>query len=74
MHMRDQLHVLAAILTQWQHPVAFTKALDLLHWVMHTVLYPHTAAAIKMASKVGPFFIAVLFAFALAVVKAIRSE
>jgi hypothetical protein len=54
--MRDRLHLLAAILTQWQHPVASTKTLDLLHQAMHAVLYRRTAAAIKMASKVGPFF------------------
>jgi hypothetical protein len=30
-HMRDQLHVLAAILAQWWRPAASTKALDLLY-------------------------------------------
>jgi hypothetical protein len=55
-HMRDQLHLSAALLAQWQHPVAFTKALDLLHWAMHAVLYRRTATAIKMASKDGPLF------------------
>jgi hypothetical protein len=54
--MHDQLHLLAAILAQWQCPVAFTIALDLLHWAMHAVLYRCTATAIKMARKVGPFF------------------
>jgi hypothetical protein len=35
---------LAAILAQWRrHPVASTKALDLLHWVMHAVLYRRIA-------------------------------
>ena len=33
--------------------VAFMKALDLLHWPMHTVLHHRTAMAIKMASKRG---------------------
>jgi hypothetical protein len=36
-HMLDQLHLLAAMLTQWQRPVASTKALDLLYWAMHAV-------------------------------------
>jgi hypothetical protein len=54
--MREQLHLLAAILAQWWYPVASTKALDLLRWAMHTVTYQHTTTAIKMASKVGPFF------------------
>jgi hypothetical protein len=55
-HICDQLQPLNAILTQWQCPVASTKALDFLNWAMHAVLYRPTAVAIKMASKVGPFF------------------
>ncbi len=51
--MLDQLLLLATILTQWQCPVAFSEALNLLHWVMRGVLYRHTATAIEMASKVG---------------------
>jgi hypothetical protein len=54
--MHDRLQLSAAILAQWQHPVASIKALELLHQAMHGVLYRHTAAAIKMARKVGPFF------------------
>jgi hypothetical protein len=50
-----QLQLLAAILAQWQRPVASIKALDLVHWVICVVLYRRTAAAIEMASKVGPF-------------------
>jgi hypothetical protein len=50
------LHVLIAILAQWQHPVASTKALNLLYQAMCAVLYWRTAMAIKMASKVGLFF------------------
>jgi hypothetical protein len=53
----DQMHLSAAILTQWRHPVASTKALDLFHQVMCSVLYRRTTAAIKMAIKVGPFFV-----------------
>jgi hypothetical protein len=63
--MHAQLHVSAAILAQWWRPVASTKALDLLYQAMCAVLYWRTAAAIKMASKVGPFFVILLFAVAL---------
>ncbi len=55
MHVRWLL--VAAILAQWQRPVAFTKALDLLHWAMHGVWYWHTAAVIKLASNVGHFLL-----------------
>jgi hypothetical protein len=60
--MRDQLHLLAAILAQWQHPVASTKALDLINWVMCVVFYRCTALAIKMTSTVGVFVDCCLFA------------
>jgi hypothetical protein len=52
----------------------YQKALDLLHWAMPAVLYRCTAAAIKKASMVGPFFDIVLFAVALAAAGAIRSK
>jgi hypothetical protein len=55
-HMHDRLHLLAAILALWRHPVASIKALDLLHRAMFAVLSRCTPVAIKMASKVGPFF------------------
>jgi hypothetical protein len=42
----DKFHLLAAILARWWHPVASTKALDLLNWAMRAVLYQHTATAI----------------------------
>jgi hypothetical protein len=47
--------LLAAILAQWWHPVAYSEALDLLHWAICTVLYWRTTMAIKMVSKVGVF-------------------
>jgi hypothetical protein len=72
--MCDQLQLLAAILAQWQHPVASTKALALFYWAMRAVLYRRTTVAIKMASKVGQFFIIVLFAVTLAAVRAIQRE
>jgi hypothetical protein len=51
----DQSQLLAAILAQWRRLVASNKALNLLYWVMCTVLYRRTAAAIKMASLLGTF-------------------
>ncbi len=50
------------ILARWQRPVASSKALDLLHWAMHAVLYRCTAAAINMATFLGVFFDCCLFA------------
>jgi hypothetical protein len=52
----DRLQLSAAVLTQWRRLVASNKALDLLYWAMHTVLYQRTAAAIKMASLLGTYF------------------
>jgi hypothetical protein len=54
-HVHDWLHLLAAIVTRWQRPVASNEALDLLYWAMQVVSYRRTATAIKMASKVGLF-------------------
>ncbi len=68
-HMR-----VSDVLAQWRCPGACTKALELLYQVMCAVLYQHTSAAIKMASKVGLFFVVVLFAVALAAAGAIRSK
>ncbi len=59
--MHDQLHRLAAILAQWQHPVASSEALDLLLWAMHTVTYRRITMAIEMATKVGVFLHRCLF-------------
>ncbi len=50
------------ILAQWRGPVASSKALDLLHWAMHAVLYQRTAAAINMATFLGVFVDCYLFA------------
>jgi hypothetical protein len=72
--MHDRSHVLAAILTKWRHPLASTKALSLFYWAMHAVLYRRTSVDIKMARKVGPFFVVVLFAVALASAGAIGSK
>ena len=55
--MHDQLQLLAVILPQWWCLLASNKALNLLYWAMCAVLYRHTAAAIKMASLFGTFFL-----------------
>jgi hypothetical protein len=47
--------LLDIILTQWQHPVAYSEALDLLHRAMRAITYRRIAIAIKMASFVGVF-------------------
>jgi hypothetical protein len=52
-YMSDRLHLSAAILAQWQHPVASREALDLLHWAMRTVLYRRITVAINMATFLG---------------------
>ncbi len=54
--------LLDIILAQWQCPVASSKALDLLHWAVGTVLYRRTAAAINMATFLGVFVDCCLFA------------
>jgi hypothetical protein len=50
------------ILAQWRRLVASSKALDLLHWAMHAVLYRRTATAIETPSFVGVFVDYCLFA------------
>ena len=50
------------ILARWQHPVASSKALDLLHRAMRAVMYQRITMAIKMASFVGVFVDCCLFA------------
>jgi hypothetical protein len=57
-----QFMLLDIILAQWRHPVASSKALDLLHRAVHTVLYRRTAAAINMATFLGVFVDCCLFA------------
>ncbi len=51
-----------------------TKALVLLHQAMCRLWYRRTAAAIKMSTKVDSFFVAILFAVALAAAGAMRSK
>ena len=73
-HIGDRLLLLVAIRAQWQQPVASVEALDLLYWAMHAVLYRRIAMARETASKLGTFFIVVLFAVALAAAGVIRSK
>jgi hypothetical protein len=49
-------------------------ALDLLYWEMYAVSYQCTAVAIKMASKVGTFFVVVWFDIAVAATGVIWSK
>jgi hypothetical protein len=48
-------------LARWQHPVASSKAWDVLHWAMCPALYPHICIAIKIASNLPAFFVVVNF-------------
>ncbi len=66
--------LLDLILTQWQHPVASSKALDLLHWGMHAVTYQCIAMAIETASFLVYLLIVVCSPVALAATGVIRSE
>jgi hypothetical protein len=43
------------IFARWQHPVASSEALDLLHQAMHVVMYRRIAMAIKMTTFLGVF-------------------
>ena len=54
-HSHVQFMLSDIILAQWQHPVASSEALDLLHRGMCTGTYQRIAMAIKTASFVGVF-------------------
>jgi hypothetical protein len=66
--------ILERMLAQWWHLVAFMKAMNLLHQVMHAVYYHRIAMAIKLPRKVGTFCIIVVLIVALAAAGTIRSE
>ncbi len=53
----DQLQLSATILPRWRRLMASNKALNLLYWAMHAVLYRRTAAAIKMGSLFSKCFL-----------------
>ena len=40
-----------SVLAWWGHPADSRKAMNLLHWAMHTILYWRIVVAIEMASK-----------------------
>ncbi len=61
-HSHVQFILLDIILAPWRHPVASSKALDLLHWAMCAVLYRRTAAVMNMATFLGVFVDCCLFA------------
>jgi hypothetical protein len=61
-HSHVPFMLLDIILAQWQHPVASSEALDLLHQAMHAVRYRRIAMVIETASKVGVFVDCCLFA------------
>jgi len=44
---------------RWRHPVASSKALDVLYWAMHPASYGCIAMAIEIASKSPAFFVAI---------------
>jgi hypothetical protein len=51
-------------LTQWLHPVASSKAWDVLHRAMRPALYRPIRMVIKVASNFPAFFVIVDFLFA----------
>jgi hypothetical protein len=48
-------------LAQWQHPVASSKARDVLHRAMLSALYQSICMVIKIASNLPAFFVVVNF-------------
>jgi hypothetical protein len=51
------------ILARWRRSVASSEALDLLHRVMHTVMYWCIAMAFKTASFAGVFVVCCFYAY-----------
>jgi hypothetical protein len=66
--------LLERILARWRHPVASKESLDIRHRAMRDVSYRRTATAIEMASKVGAFFVVVVFIETMAAAGAKQSE
>jgi hypothetical protein len=54
----------AQALTQWQHPVASSEAVDVLHWAMLPALHRHINLVIKVASNLSAFFVIADYLFA----------
>jgi hypothetical protein len=51
----------AQALARWQHPVASSEALDVLHWAMHPTSYCRICMAIEINSDSPEFFVVVDF-------------
>jgi hypothetical protein len=68
-----KLILLKRILARWWHPVVSVKALNLLYQAMRAVAYRRIAMAIKMAGKVGVFFIVLVLYVTPAAAGAIHS-
>jgi hypothetical protein len=66
--------LLERILAQWRRPVASIESLDIRYRAMRAVSYRRTATAIKMASKVGAFFVVVVFIETMVAAGAKQSE
>jgi hypothetical protein len=66
--------LLEQVLGQWKHQVASCEALDVLYQAICTVMYWGIAMAMKIASKVGVFFIGIVLHGNLAAAGAIRSK
>ena len=47
-------------LARWQHPVASSEALDVLHWVMHPAWHRRIRMVIKIAVDLPAFFVALI--------------
>ncbi len=58
----DPIMLSGIILAWWRRPVASSESLDLLHQVMHVVMYWRIAMAIKTASFAGVFVNCCLYA------------
>jgi hypothetical protein len=54
----------AQALAQWQHPVASSEALDVLHWSMRPALHPRIRTVIEVASDLPAFFVVANYLFA----------
>jgi hypothetical protein len=61
-HSHGPIMLLGIILARWWHPVAFSEALDLLHWALHAVMYRRIATTIKTASFADVFVDCCLYA------------
>jgi hypothetical protein len=51
-------------LTQWQHAVASSKALDVLYWEMRPALHRRIRMVIEVASSLPSFFVVADYLFA----------